>query len=130
MKRLKHIVDTDIFIDHLRGYEPSKGYMQQFEDGQLYGMISTVTILELYAGKRMYNPDEVDKVEQIISIFEEVSVDAKIGRKAGEFIRKYGGAIPDAIIAATAVVKEAIVITRNIKHYTNISEVDIEKPYD
>lgn len=130
MKRPKRVVDTDVFIDHLRGYEAAKGYMQQFEDGKLYGMISTVTILELYAGKRMSNLDEVDKVEQIISIFEEVSVDAEIGRKAGELIRKYGGAIPDAIIAATVVVKEAIVITRNIKHYTNISEVDVEKPYD
>ena len=130
MNQSKRIVDTDIFIDHLRGYAPAKGYMQQFEDGQLDGIVSTVTVLELYAGKRMSNPDEVDTVEQLISLFEEVSIEPEIGRKAGELIRKYGGAIPDAIIAATAVIKNAVVVTRNTKHYAHISEVNVEKPYD
>ena len=105
MRGSKHVVDTDIFIDHLRGYSVAKGYMQQYEDRLLYGIVSTVTTLELYAGQRMSRSDEVDKAEQLISLFEEVSVEPEVARKADEFIRKYKATIPDAIIAATAVVQ-------------------------
>ena len=41
MKRLKRIVDTDVFIDHLRGYESARGYIQQFEDGKPSGAMTS-----------------------------------------------------------------------------------------
>jgi hypothetical protein len=50
-----------------------------------------------------------------------VPADAAVGRRAGEYLRRYRKShsveLGDALIAATAVVSGAMLWTRNRKHY-------------
>ncbi|MEW6103388.1 MAG: hypothetical protein AB1630_06180 [bacterium] len=39
----RRILDTDILIDHLRGYLPAEGYIEQFEFGFFRGYITIIT---------------------------------------------------------------------------------------
>jgi len=125
----KRILDTDILIDHLRGYLPAKGYMEQFEFGNFKGYITTVSILELYAGKKIKELPKMMGVERLIGMLEKVDLSVEIAKKAGEIVRLYECVIPDAIVAATASHNGAKIVTRNRKHYSKIKEVEIEVPY-
>jgi len=37
--------------------------------------------------------------------------------------------VPDAIIAATAMINDATLITRNISDFQHVKEIKIQKPY-
>ena len=46
----KILLDSDILIDHLRGYEPARQYLKRFEVGEVEGYLSIITVAELAAG--------------------------------------------------------------------------------
>ena len=37
------LLDSDILIDHLRGYEPARQYLERFETGERQGYLSIIT---------------------------------------------------------------------------------------
>lgn len=123
---VRFIVDTDVIIDHLRGVEKAKEFLRRFEKKESNGFYSTITEAEIFSGKRMDSLDEQRKVGRLLGLMERVNVDSRIARKAGEIRRKYEVSLPDAIIAATAVIKEAKIATRNAKHYESIRGIIIE----
>ena len=41
------LLDSDILIDHLRGYEPARQYLKRFEAGEVQGYLSIITVAEL-----------------------------------------------------------------------------------
>jgi predicted nucleic acid-binding protein len=45
------LLDSDILIDHLRGYEPARQYLKRFETGEMQGYVSIITVAELAAGQ-------------------------------------------------------------------------------
>lgn len=118
----KLLLDTNIIIDHLRGYQPARTFLIKLcSAGEL--IISVITRMELYAGKNMGNPEVQAKVEDILSRFTVIPVTPLLAQRAGELLRDYRpqGLSPlDAIIAATALDHKASLITRNVKHYQAI----------
>ena len=38
----KVLLDSDILIDHLRGYEPARQYLKRFEAGEVQGYLSII----------------------------------------------------------------------------------------
>ncbi|MBI2111514.1 MAG: PIN domain-containing protein, partial [Nitrosarchaeum sp.] len=48
---------------------------------------------------------------------------------AGDLARKHNIEIPDAIIAATALLNEATLVTRNIKDFERVENLKLEMPY-
>lgn len=95
------LVDTDIFIDHLRGAAELKvrGHRLQY---------SVVTRAELFAGSTA-----TDLVTVLLAPFREVPVGRAIAERAGRIRRETGVRLPDALIAATAVEGRLSLATRN-----------------
>lgn len=58
------LLDSDILIDHLRGYEPARQYLKRFEAGEVQGYLSIITVAELAAGQ-MRQEEEEAKVHQL-----------------------------------------------------------------
>lgn len=85
------------------------------EDAILY---SPVTEAELWAGVRTR---EYQALTDLLGSLICVSIDKAIGRRAGEYLRRYskshGVELADALIASAAVLNEAKLWTRNRKHY-------------
>ncbi|MBI3412721.1 MAG: type II toxin-antitoxin system VapC family toxin [Candidatus Aenigmarchaeota archaeon] len=123
------VVDTDVLVDHLRGFEPAKKILRQIGDREIIGYISSVTEAELFAGKEAVSADRRNELNELIKLFEKIILDNEIAQKSGEFRRNYGVEIPDAIIAATAFYKGSKVLTKNKKDFEKIREVVIEEPY-
>lgn len=84
------LVDTDIFVDHLRG-------AQQLTPGEHRLAHSVVTRADLFAGTT------TDAVSQLLAPFHEAPIDRAVAEHAGHIRRDTGVRLPDALIAATAV---------------------------
>jgi predicted nucleic acid-binding protein len=111
------LFDTNILIDALKGYKAAFDELVYWDEPA----ISAITWMELYAGAK---PDEVPKLREFISgfAFEIIHTDDSIMTRAANLradsIRKGPKiALPDAIIMATAVSKNIMLITRNKKDF-------------
>ena len=115
------LFDTSVFICHLRGEaDRCTDYLQQVASGTLDGMISVVTIAELYAGEKITESDEA-VLDSLIKPFQVVDVDTEMSIQAGRLVRQWrrshGIGLVDALIAAAALIEQVPVLTLNTKHF-------------
>ena len=125
----KVLLDSDILIDHLRGYEPARQYLKRFETGEVEGYLSIITVAELAAGQ-MRQEDEEAKVQHLLALFTHIDLDFAIAWRGGEIRRQYHTRLADALIAATALLHNLRLATRNLQHFSPIEALQVEKPYD
>ena len=123
------VLDTDIFVDYLRGFEKSQNYFKKIRDGEFIVYFSAITEAELINGKECKKIEKKNNILEFISHFTKVSVNNEIAVKAGDFSREYNTELPDSIIAATAFVMKATLITRNVADYKRINNLKIGLPY-
>jgi predicted nucleic acid-binding protein len=57
------VLDTDVFIDHFRGLEAARAYIQSF--GVEQRVTTAVTVMELYKGAS--NRDELSALERFLT---------------------------------------------------------------
>ncbi|AET34047.1 type II toxin-antitoxin system VapC family toxin [Pyrobaculum ferrireducens] len=114
----KVLVDTDVVIEYIKG-------RLELGDGVFY--ISEITLYELLRGFA-----DVEKSKKLLEdIFVVVWNDNAILQKAAEIYRELksrGVTISDAdiIIAATAIVKNIPLWTRNVKHFAPLKEYGLK----
>lgn len=120
------LLDTDVIIDYLRNFKPSVNYIEKLTNPL---SISAITVAELYAGIR--DKHEQNVIEKFLHAFQIVPLDNEIAQLGGSFRKTYGKShgtgLVDALIAATALQKNADLITLNIRHYPMLKAI---KPYD
>lgn len=120
------LIDTDVVVDYLRGQAQAIAYLEGRAETLL---VSSITVAELYAGVR--EGKERTALSTFLSAFETVVVDAAIAERGGLFRRDYGKShstgLADALIAATAVLAQAQLVTLNAKHFPMLSDVHV--PY-
>lgn len=102
------LIDTDIFIDHLRGH-------QELILGKHRAHVSVITRAELFAGS-----SATDLVAKLLEPLREIGVDRTVAERAGRIVREFGVRLPDALIAATALERGISLVTRNIKHFEKV----------
>lgn len=110
------IVDTNIFIDFLKGNEDAVHFIQKNQPVST----SVVVVSELYSGVK--TKAEMNELGSFLSFVNKIDVTEAIARKAGLLRRKYhkshGIKIPDAIIAATAEQQGVPIATLDKKHFS------------
>jgi predicted nucleic acid-binding protein len=113
------LVDSDILIEVSRGRNASvvAKWMELSATDALI-LYSPVTVAELWAGA---GPAEYAALEALFQALVCVPVDADIGRRAGDYLKRYRNShsveLRDALIAASAAASGAMLWTRNRKHY-------------
>ena len=113
------LLDSDVVIEILRQRDASiLSQWSQLAGSESPILITPVTVAEIEAGAR---PAEVKMIDRLFSLFECASIDGHAGKLAGELMRRYARShnleIADALIAATAIRRQAALWTRNRKHY-------------
>jgi predicted nucleic acid-binding protein len=120
------LLDTDVLIDYLRGRAEAVAYLESLS-GPL--VISAMTVGELYAGVR--EGDERSRLETFLNAFEIVPLDSAIAARGGLYRRDYGKShstgLADALIAATAELSKARLVTLNDRHFPMLADVIV--PY-
>ena len=119
---VKALFDTCILIDYLNGVQSAKDEIELFKDKA----ISIITWMEVMVGSDK-NPHA--PIEQWLSqTFTTINLDQPISIKAVEIRKSSKIKLPDAIIHATALVTERLLITRNTKDFPE-SDPTVRIPY-
>lgn len=123
------LLDTTVAIDHLRGDRAAVDLLRRLVDEDETLAASEVVRFELVAGVR---DDELPALDQFFSAVSWVEVGEEVARAAGELARNHRRAhsgIDDAdyLIAATALLLEADLLTTNVRHFPMLP--DLQPPY-
>ncbi len=122
------LVDSDVLIAHLRGFEPARAWLRKARtSGPL--AVSVVSIAELTGGMRSAERREV---WALLSALRAEPVTKLVARRAGEFMRQYrrshnGIGIADYLIAATAELRGQQLATLNVRHFPMFA--DLQPPF-
>ncbi|WP_460702695.1 PIN domain-containing protein [Myceligenerans halotolerans] len=113
------VVDTSVFIDHLRGVEEARDALVGARRFGRNVLGSVLTRTELLGGMRAA---EESRTGALLSVIEWVGVSEEIADAAGALARQYrrshsGVDIADYVIAATTTTCGAELWTRNIKRF-------------
>ncbi len=129
---MKVVFDTNIIIDHLKGLPEAREQLRNIEKGVFEGLISTITIMELLSAPKI-SEQRYEAIGNLLGVFEHIPVDRKVATLAGKLLSIYRNAHGmdpmDAIIAATALVNEAVLFSLTTKHFKCIEGLILLNPY-
>ncbi len=113
------VVDTSIVVDHLRGHPAARDALAAALDDGVPPVGSVLTKVEVLAGMRS---GEEAATRRIFEVLEWAPVDDAIAEGAGalanRYLRSHPGVDPvDFVIAATVEAYDAVLWTRNVKHF-------------
>ena len=89
--------------------------------------ISIITNIELFATKKI-NSFEIKLLKQFVSYSIIHPLNQDLVEKTIQIRKNYNIKLPDAVIAATAIVQNLTLITRNIKDFQGIQDLKIINP--
>jgi predicted nucleic acid-binding protein len=121
------IVDTDVLIWFYRGYETAKKTVLN----AIPFKVSVVTYIELLDGIR--NKNELNKLKEDFSDWgiEVLQINESISLRAIALVEKYKLShnleLADSLIAATVLENNETLLTGNIKHYSYIKNLNVNK---
>jgi predicted nucleic acid-binding protein len=124
----QYLTDSNTVIDYLSGKLPDKGmeFMNQIVND--YPNISVITKIEVLGYKT------TPEIFQLLSGFMNDSViiglSEDIVEQTIEIRKEHKIKTPDAIIAATAMVNELTLISRNTRDFKNIQQLEVIDPFN
>ncbi len=129
MGRKDYLIDTNVAIEYIGEVLPKKALilLDEIIDRQFY--ISIINKIELLGFPGITNYEEL-KFHEFIASSNVLDLDDDITNITIDIRRQYKVKLPDAIIAATAIVNKFIIITRNKKDFDKIEGLDVLNPYD
>lgn len=121
------LCDTNIFIYAFNGDTKTISALQSIGYDNI--LLSSITVMELYQG--MGNKKELQEMKRKIKYYDVIEVDVEISKLATQLIDQFnlshGLLIPDAIIAASAVVHQIELFTYNVKDFQFIPDIRLYK---
>jgi predicted nucleic acid-binding protein len=125
---LEPLVDTDVWIDYLRGHPQATAFVPQLPERV---WISAVSVAELHVGVR--EGKERQALEQLISTLDVIDLTADIAAQGGllrrDWGRSHGVGLNDALIAATAQSLGLRLFSLNLKHYPMLVAAQVKAAY-
>jgi predicted nucleic acid-binding protein len=120
------LLDTSVAIDHLRGAPPAVDLLSSLIESEESLLASEVVRFELLAGVR---EKEVEALEQFFSAISWVPVGEEVARAAASLAQRHRRAhsgIDDAdyLIAATALLLDAELLTTNVRHFPMLADLE------
>jgi predicted nucleic acid-binding protein len=119
------LFDTDVLIEHLKGNQAATTLLLEASAiGQ--AACSVLTRLELLAGMR---PNERSKIRGLLDSMNNIEASVDIATRAGEWARTYrrsheGISAIDYLVAATAEIHGADLLTQNVKHFPMFPDLE------
>ncbi len=122
------LLDTDVMVDILRGYETAKQWLRSTQEIGVPGLVA----MELIQGCQ--NAKEQKQLEKALSIYQlywpdENDCDRALASFSSHHLSDNIGLL-DALIAETAIGANAELATFNVKHYRVLKGLRSVQPYE
>lgn len=130
----RFLLDTNVLSEALKK-RPAPSVLERLEELEDDGLAtSSVTIMELrYGAARHPNGDRLWEriTDELLPRVEILPVDRRVGERAGEILAELESrgltiGTEDVLIAATALVHEMTIATRNLRHFERVPDLSAE----
>lgn len=115
----RYLLDSDALIDFSKGAEPASSASLSWIDGDDEVAVCAITVAEFFAG---LDQEQVASWEPFIAALWYWDISPEAARQAGRY--RYTSVragrsmtTTDALVAAVAVERDALVVTGNVRHY-------------
>jgi predicted nucleic acid-binding protein len=125
--RRRFLVDTDIFIDYLKGFPHAKRLLDHPEHRCCYVALVRQELLR----KRGLSTADRRRILTLLARHHRIGLTDRIAERYSRLLQKYAQRPlrpADALIAAAAWATRLPLVTRNQKHYAFISEITLVDP--
>ena len=128
----KSLLETTILIDYFRRLQKAIDYLDSLRNKGSEILVPQIVSAELFFGCR--NAQEEKEIENFLSSYVVIiNLSIEMMKKGAELKRTYGKSyecgLIDMLIASTALIKNAKLVTLNIKHFQMIEGLSVVKPY-
>ena len=124
----RYLIDSNVIIDYtaLRLPENGSDFVEQIFNSDF--LISVVVKIEVLGFDDL--PNKLMGMEEFIGLASVFPLDEPITRQAIILRRKYKKLkLGDAIIAATALIHDLVLVTRNFSDFKNIASLQVVDPH-
>lgn len=118
------IIDSNILIYHLKGEEVVRPMLTKWFREENHLFVSAITRIEVLAAPVLEEGEET-KIQMLLDQFTLITVDAQIADVAARIRRMLHLKLGDSIIAATALLMNAALVTRNVRDFKKVSLLEI-----
>lgn len=121
----RYLVDTNVIIDYLENKLPENaiGFLDSLEM-----QLSIISRIELLAWPKIGH-QQLNELNGFISVSRVFNLAEDVVLKTIEIRKLYSIKLPDAIIAATALANNLILITRNTADFKKIQYLEVLNPW-
>lgn len=125
----KYLLDSNTIIDYTSNYLPPLGNKIIDEIINDHFIISIIVKIEVLGFNG--NSESMLRLERFLDFAQVIMLSEAIAHKTIDLRKKYRKlGLGDAIIAATALVNNLTVITRNLKDFQGIENIKAISPYE
>ena len=124
---MSYALDTNSILYYLKKHKNLSDFFISIIQGSEPVSLSVVNKIELLSYSGLQEEDE-KQIKEFIQDFKMRELDDEIVDKTIEVRRKYKLKLPDAIIAATAMINNLILVTHNKKDFKEIRGLKIIDP--
>lgn len=118
------ILDTNIIILYLKGDKEIISEIQRLSAQGVNFIISAITLAELLGYQNLSKKEE-NNIYSFTSYTNVAVLDEGIAIEAGKLARKENLRLGDSIIAATALLNDCVLLTRDKKHFQKVKSIDV-----
>ncbi len=129
----RYLLDTTILVDYFRGKAEAIQFLDDLHQRNDTLYVSTIVRSELYYGCRnLREKGELNaffRGDYISSVPLSLEIMGKMSELRLCYGKGYECGLVDMLIAATAILKSATLLTLNIRHFRMIQDLSYKKPY-
>jgi predicted nucleic acid-binding protein len=125
---MRYLIDSNLFLYAAAKEKLAVAFLDSAIESEWAGY-STISRLELFGFPDLKKEDE-GKLKDLLGCFSELGVTTEVVDRAIEIRRERRRIkVPDAIVAASALVMNAKLVTRNADDFKNIKGIQVVNPF-
>jgi len=121
-----YTLDTNAIIYYLNGDKDAVQFLNKILARPVTLYVSAMVEIELFSSKNV-SQIELSNIEAILETTFNVPIDSRVAKLAAKLRRDFNIKIPDSAIAATALLTNTTLITRNDKDFRKIPDLKLER---